>query len=574
MVALFAVLMLAVLMLSSAFVVDLGMQRVGRSDMQALADMVALDLARDLDGRTVAVLQPILQQKAVQSAARNSGMVGGAPSLVVRLGVVGSNNAFQQITTGVPTAVSVTAATEVGFAFAGVTGKDSGGASRRAAAKTNATACFRLGSFVAAINSGDSTVLSPLNDLLGVNLDLVSYKALAGADLRLSQLTADPRIGSPTALLAGTVNYATLLSVMVDALKKENSSSNTVAITALTTIANAATTAAVGPIHLGNVLNVSPTDVAALEVALNVLDIVASGHIADGKNFIGVPKIQAQVPGVGFQFTGGLYLVSAAELACGAPNSATAKADTAQLDGTVGIDFTNLPSVNVPGIGTLQTPKGTGSIHVTAGSGTGQLVSPPAVQCGAGTAANPATFSVKVGTGLASYSIDTNLSVGGDAKTTDLLGLGLTNVITNLLGNILTLGSKLAVEVNVTLSIGTTVGSGQTTAGISIPPNDLTPVSTGSPLNLNISSVVATVTSVSIGGKPVTALNTVTALTNPIVNQLLTDSNGFLLKSLSPLADNINTKFVGPVATMAGIRLGGADVFGVSATCGTPQLIE
>ncbi len=41
-----------VLVTIAAFAVDLGMQRVARRDMQALADAVALDLARLVDGRT------------------------------------------------------------------------------------------------------------------------------------------------------------------------------------------------------------------------------------------------------------------------------------------------------------------------------------------------------------------------------------------------------------------------------------------------------------------------------------------------------------------------------------------
>ena len=45
-------IMLTVLMGASAFAVDIGMQRVARRDMQALADAVALDVARLLDGRT------------------------------------------------------------------------------------------------------------------------------------------------------------------------------------------------------------------------------------------------------------------------------------------------------------------------------------------------------------------------------------------------------------------------------------------------------------------------------------------------------------------------------------------
>src|SRR3546814_8855044 len=92
----------------------------------------------------------------------------------------------------------------------------------------------------------------------------------------------------------------------------------------------------------------------------------------------------AGVAGLGSQFTGSLSVISAAELACGVPNSDQTIAENAQLSGVLGLDFVNLPSLNL-GIGTLQTAKGTGSLSVDIGQGTGQLVSPPEIHCGDGT---------------------------------------------------------------------------------------------------------------------------------------------------------------------------------------------
>lgn len=567
-VTLLVALVLSILMLSSAFVVDLGLQRVTRADLQAVADVVALDVARDLDGRTVAQLTPVVAASSQRALARNADALRtGGVTLVVDLGTTTATG-FEVLTAGVPSAVRVQARAAVGFAFAGVTGRSSGAAQRSASAESSSTACFRLGTFVAAVRSGDSTVLAPLNDLLGVSLDLVSYQALAAASVRLSQLTALASIGSPQALLGGTIRYSDLVLAMADALRAQGG--NAVAITALTRIANSSTALAVGAIHLGNVLNVAPTDRAALEVGLSALDIVGSARLADGQYFVGIPNLQSDVPGVGFSFTGGLNLISAAELACGAPN--VAQADTAQLAGTVGIAFTNLPSINLAGLGTLQTPKGTGSLVIDAGSGRGRLVAPPAVRCGTQTAADPSTFSVAVTTNAATFRLAADVTVGGDLKLTDLLGLGLTNVITSLLGNLLLLGSKLSVEVNVTLSVGASVAGGSGTAALSVPPNDTTPISTGSTIYLDPSTVVGTVTSVKIGGKEALP-SAVTALTSLVVNQLVTSGKGFFEKSLQPLIDNINQQFIGPVARMIGLRLAGADVFGVGAVCGLPRLV-
>ena len=569
-VTLVVVFLLAVMMVGSAFVVDLGLQRVARSDMQAVADLVALDLARELDGRTVSQLAPVMDAALAKSLSRNADSIGEDADLDYTLGRMRQGD-FQELGSGTPTAVRVVARTEVAFAFAAFTGTDSGTAARSAAAESSSTTCFRLGSFVAAVRAEDSTVLAPLNDLLGAKLDLVSYKALAGADVRLDQLTATSVFGSPEQLLSGQVQYADVLKATIEALSREPGG-NTVAVQALTKILNSTTTATVGAISLSNVLNVAPTDAAALAVDLDVLDLVGSARLANGKYFLGVPNIQGQVPGVGFQFTGALYLISAAELACGAPNSTQAVADTSQLDGTVGITFTNLPSLNIAGLGTVQTAKGTGSLAVIAGSGKGQVVSPPAVHCGKNSAADPSTFRVDVSTGLASYRLETNVTVAGDVQFKALQDLGLGPLLTNLLG-LLGLNSKVAIEVDVRLSIGTASSGGTGHADLKIPPNDTTPISTGSPMVLDPATVVPTILSVKLGGKAAN-LSAVTALTSLITDALVTSGKGFFEKSLTPLVANINQEFIGPVARMIGLRLAGADVYGVHATCARPRLSQ
>ncbi len=570
-VTLVVVFLLAIMMVGSAFVVDLGLQRVARSDMQAVADLVALDLARELDGRTVSELGPVMDAEMADSSARNVASIGDGPAeLSYDLGQMGEEG-FEEMASGVPSAVRVVAHTEVGFAFAAFTGHESGEASRSAAAESASTACFRLGSFVAAIRSGDSTVLAPLNDLLGVNLELVGYQGLALADVRLEDLATTSAIGTPEQLLGGSITYADLVSATIEALTREPGD-NTVALNALSRIAASAVTADVGTIDLSDVLHVAPTDRAAMGIDLDVLDLIASARISDGQHFLGVPNIQGQVPGVGFQFTGGIYLVSAAELACGVPNSQQAVADTAQLDGSLGVTFTNMPSLNIPALGTLQTPKGTGVLEVIAGSGTGRLVAPPPTHCGDGSAVDPSTFSVQVATGLASYQLHADVSIAADVRLTDLLGLGLSSVLTNLLGNILTLGSKISLEVEVRLTVGTASNGGGGQADLEMPPNDETPVSIGSAMTLDMNSIVPTIKAVKLNGKSA-QLPLVTAITNPIADVLTTSGKGFVEKTLTPLVDNINQKFIGPVARMIGLRLAGADVYAVGITCARPRLV-
>lgn len=555
---------IVVLMGVSAFVVDLGMARVSRSDVQAVADVVALDLAREIkNGRTQAQLAAVsnwADPSSVlrQSAARNHAL-GRDLRFDVDWGSYGA--AGWDTTTDPPSAVRVVAYSTTDHAF--TTG--SATVDRTAVAVASSSACYRLGSFVAAIRSGDSTVLAPLNQLLGVNLDLVSYKALAAATVRLSDLAASPTIGSPEALLTGSLSFGTLVQAMINVLSKD--AGNSVAVTALGQVLNASS--AIGSITLGNVLHVAPTDTAALGMSLNVLDIIGSASLANGQHFISIPNIQAGVPGTGFQFTGSLNLISAAQLACGAPNSTSSKAHNSQLDGDVAIDFTNLPSLNISEIGTVQTAKGTGTLAVHIGNADGQLVAPPDIHCGTGTAADPHAMTVSVASLLSTYTLDMDVSVLGSVKVTDLLGLGLGSVLTNLLGAILP--TKVDIEVGVHLKIGTTSQPNTSTASLQLPPNDVTPVSTGTSVYLDVNSVVPSIKSATIGGKAAPLAN-ITALTNPIISALTSTSKDFVQKTVQPLVDNLNNTFIGPVARMIGLRFGGADVYAVGATCGWPSL--
>lgn len=556
---------MAILVVAAAFVVDIGMARATRADVQSVADVVALDLAREIkNGKTQAQLAADGDwnnpSSAVRrSAARNASALGHDLTMSVDWGSFGA--AGWDTTTDPPTAVEVTVRSTSSHVFA--TGSATVG--RSAVAVASSTACYKLGSFVAAVNSGDSSVLAPLNDLFGVSLDLVSYKALAASKIRLSDLAADPTIGSPQALLTGTIAYGTLVQAMITVLSKD--SANAVAVTALGKILQASS--GFGSVNLGSVLHVAPSDTAALDVAFNVLDIIGSARMSNGSHFISIPNIQAGVPGVGFQFTGDLALISAAQQACGAPNSVDSHAHNSQLEGNIAVDFANLPSLNTAVLGTLQTAKASGLISVHIGNADGQLISPPAIHCGTGTAADPHAMTISVASLLSSYYLDIDVDVNGSIKTDLLQSLGLGGLLNNLLG--ILLPAKVDITTRVHLKFGTTALPNTSTVTVKLPPNDVTPVQTGTSVYLDPNSVVPSVSSVTVAGSAVPVAN-VTALTDPIVQALTTNSNDFVAKTLTPLIDNLNNVLIGPVAKMIGLRFGGADVYAVSAACGVPSL--
>ncbi len=160
-ITLLTVLIVSVLFAAAAIVVDIGMQRVTRRDLQALADVVALDLAREITGgRTQADLAPAGDftnpaSAVSRSVARNDDVLGIDLDVDVDWG--SWDGTVWNTATDPPSAVQVTARAETDYALTSGTGS----AVRRAYAVASNSACYRLGTFVAAVKSGDSTVLGP-----------------------------------------------------------------------------------------------------------------------------------------------------------------------------------------------------------------------------------------------------------------------------------------------------------------------------------------------------------------------------------------------------------------------------
>ncbi|MGN6722808.1 MAG: pilus assembly protein TadG-related protein [Marmoricola sp.] len=542
--------------------VDIGMQRVARGDMQTVADLAATDMARVLGTGTTPTAA-----MASASAARNVGVVGATPTMGVYLGYIapgapfassqsrgcsGSpyDSYFQSPNGQTANAVLVTASTKVSF----VIDAGSGGACRSAIAQPSASsACFGLGSYAAVVNSGDSSVLDPLNSIFGLKLSLLSYQNIAGAHLTLAQLAADSHFGTATQLLTGSIKVNDLVLAMINVLQAQNPSGNAAAISALNNVLTI--TAALPSITLSNLLHVSPTDTAAMATSFSVLDLLAgSVLLADGKHAVDIPNVWANVAGTGETSDAQLYVQQGASHACGAPNDPVyGAADNSQLNGYVAFDKMNSPSINI-GVANMKTGIGTGRFSVAIAQAHGQLIAPPPVVCGNGTTANPSKFSVQVTTTLSSLQLQTQLPVSGSVT---ILGLGVVNL-------------NLVVDVNV----GTTRPSGSSIANVSVPPNDTTPVSTGSSIVLDPTTATVTIdpsSAATVLGAPISLGNSLLASTlTAIINGV---QSTFVQKTVNPLASNLNTLVSGPISKLLGIDIGGADVYGLQTTCTRPRLV-
>lgn len=390
-------IMLTVLMVSAAFAVDLGKQRVVRQDMQALADVVALDMVREIRGRTVQAIQadPAWQTAIDQSIARNGRTLGDAPQVEVVLGEVDPDTrAFTALTGAVePNGVRVTAGGEVDFAFV----PGSGGATRTAVAATEPVACFRMGSFALGLSAGNSPLL---NALVGdaLNLGVLSYDGLADAEISLLGLATELGAASADELLAlPDLSLGQLFLASAEVLEREGGSTADVAL--LETIATSVP--ALPAVALADLLAITPGADSALTAGLNVLDLVAtSAFLSNGSSFLTIPGLQASLGLSGTDLTSTLQVIQRPQFGCGPVDEAEASTSQVALD--LGGTLVGLPSI-------LGTTVSAGMIlDLDVASADGVLKD---VSCGTLEPGSPDSMRVDVTDGLATLRLTVTVTV-------------------------------------------------------------------------------------------------------------------------------------------------------------------
>lgn len=556
-VAVLVGLMMVLVLAAAAFTVDLGQQRVGRADMQSLADVVAMDLARELNGRSYATLNPLMAGLAAQSEARNQSVIGYSshlPALTVTLGTwnAASTPHFTAVTSGVPTAVKVDAQTNVGFAFGGITGTRSGNAQRTAYGTASNEACFSLGSYAARINSANSVILNAVvNKALGgsLNLDAVSYQGLANANVTLQQLAVQLGVGTVDQLLTTNVSLGQLYLATAQVLQRNG---NTAAATVLNTIAASITLA--HNITLGSLLSASSGSGAAETASVNVLNLLQTTvQIANGASAISIPGLSANL-GLATATTT-LNLISPAtpyvcDVAGGGRTASTAQ---------VGLSVTG--TLTPPSLLGLTVSNATTSVTVNAAKATGTLTG---ITCGSLTAASPSGEDVNVKSALVGAGISQTLTISGNTADSGLLGL---------------LSSIVSVQVSgsLTISVSTNDPSTGKTAQFRVPNSPTSfsvPIDTGSG-SLGLSNNTITVDSSNLHIKVKALLGLVyvdasldqfTAILNDLVSSLTSSV-------LNPVISGVNSTLLQPLEGLLGLSVGGADVFGSNPSCGKPKLV-
>lgn len=574
-VALMVGLLSLVLVVVCALVVDLGVQRVARSDMQSLADVVALDLSRELDGRTVAQLagaSPSLQVLAERSRDRNGDTVGAVPDVVVQVGDVGSDGAFAELVdpAASPTAVKVTASTEVTFAFVDGTG----GATRSAVAAATSFACYKIGSWAAQVGTHRSALLDPVLRQLamqsgafsnGGTVSALSYTGLAGTTLDLDELAVALKVASVDELARATVSLRSLF-VAAQAVARPRPSAAVNALGAL-----AATASATASVQLGRVLTADVGSSLLAGATINALDLVGGSiSLLNGSRVANV-YLGATLPSL---TSAGLTvsLVQGPRQYCGRPGSEATtgvRADTEQLTVRVGgqlapttLDF--VPRLVTGLLGPAASARITAENYATFDLGVAGTSSRLAsVRCGA-----PQGVVLDVENGLANLTIATPLRAEVRAKLTVLSGLGVPSLV------------DAVIRINAGVSVKAVVG-GNTHADVEVlvPPRSFdTPYATGSG-SVSITSVTRTYGNVNanvelLGGLLGANISLTTTQQTQLLDTILDSGMAALLSPTAPYS--LATTVIEPLLGLVGARVGGSDVILDSVPalgCSQPRLV-
>ncbi|WP_028655833.1 pilus assembly protein TadG-related protein [Nocardioides sp. J54] len=505
-----------VLLVISAFAVDLGMQRTARRDMQALADVVALDLARNLDGRTRGALAATMDTEMAKSVARNDDTVGAAPDLSWDLGKL-VDGEFVPVASGeVPNAVRVIADTSVDFAFDGITGVATGDARRTAVAQSEGGACFSIGSYAARVNTGASPILGPLLGALGsnVNVGAIDYNGLANADIQLLDLLG-AKVGAGTlgALVEGgqLLSLADFYLATAEVLAQQGHAAYVGLLQSI----------AVGledvKLNAGDLIDLGTGGSTGLDAGLNLLDLVtAAAAAATGQNALTIPQAAVNLgplANVGVS----LSAIEAPRLACGRKNQVTAESSQIQVNLSANALKLDLALVGKTDISL------SGSVKVA--SAKGALTD---VRCSPNTG-----LSIRVSDGL--LDVDLKLEI-----TVYLLGIPVVGGPITIKGSTTTSGvANIEITKDGDYDIPNTIGSG--TGGL--------PVLT---VNTNAIKLIGLPVGVVLG---------------PIIN-------GLLSGLVNPLIQSLDTVLLSPLLNALGIDLSGADIYKFrTPKCDSPKLV-
>lgn len=558
-------LVLPVLILMTAFAVDLGRQRSSRRTMQARADVIALDLVRLADGRTEVeiVAGDATHQSAeaalVESAARND--VERAKITAVDWGRW-VNGAFDSSSLPFPNAVKVTARETTQYFF-----RPGGGDVERSAVATRSpivdltvgavAAGFQpsvpnsasLDAEVNALNARlaahfDATVPNPGT----AGFDLVGYRGLAAADVDLWRIAASGGFASPNELLDSTITAGEFFSWTASALDQQAAEGDPNAASAAAQLRRFETQMGIdstATMRLGDTLSFEQGgDEAAASGAANVLDLLAAGaDVVTGSNFLAY-QLTPTVPGI-TSVSVSQQTIAPATTRYGLPvgDSATNKQVRFQVNLQVAPLIGMTQPVSIPLVVEAATATGTVDQLSCASPSIDSEAS-----IGVDTSAVKVTLGTAVDLSAATLVINQGVLIQAGGLTVSAL---------------LSLGLDLATILGLNLAT-TTTGSGSATLGGASTDLYFTPNAPPVDYQRAQGGVGATSLGAQVQSTFVASLN----------NSLLgATASAAMANQLSYVFTNLDSTIVGPLLAASGVTIGGADVKAENLQCKGPQLV-
>jgi uncharacterized membrane protein len=215
----FLALCISVILLVGAFTVDLGRAMLLRRDLQQVADVVSLDASKFLTGATATSQLTTVRNAAARSATRNHWTLDANDVHLVQR----SGTTWNRVdnSTVVPDGVEVVARGSVSYNF------QPGGTSttRSAVATRQSAAGVEIGTNLGTIDTTQATMLNRVFGLFGgnsgMNLSLVSWQGLAGANVTLGDLVVAAGSADTDSFLETSTTYGTQLQILARALTAE-----------------------------------------------------------------------------------------------------------------------------------------------------------------------------------------------------------------------------------------------------------------------------------------------------------------------------------------------------------------
>lgn len=312
-------MLLPVLILMTAFAVDLGRQRSSRRTMQARADIIALDLVRLADGRPEATVlagdlwHPSAEAALVASAARND--IDRAQIVSVDWGTMVSG-VFNTSAIPFPDAVKVTTRETTDYFFQ----PGNGEVERSAVATAEPLINLTVGALAAGFqpNIPNSVALDAEVNALNARLaahfgatvpnpgsagfDLVGYRGLAAADVDLRRVAANAGFASPNEMFGSDMTVGQFFDASADALDQQAAEGDPNAAAASAEMERFRTQMGVNnnaTMRLGDTMEYEQGgDDAAAQGSINALDLLGAGAEAiNGSNFVAY-QLTSTVPGI------------------------------------------------------------------------------------------------------------------------------------------------------------------------------------------------------------------------------------------------------------------------------------